>query len=259
MKRLEEDRLVGLVVGFLPWLTPINTAVLVTGSVREHLDLSLFVSGIIGVVVEGMGLAAIFTAYTFHAHNGAVESPNRRAPFWLAVILSCVYLVTVALLTFFLDTMPQLAAWAPLLFPLLSGTGMTLLTLWTSHQQRVREMILSREAPYRFKRHQLIRARLLAELEGEPHETPRDDTDLQAARAEARALRGEVERLQAEAARFQEPDREDFVGIYAGLNGNRAELDARGVNRALVEGRFYPVPDSTARGWLDYAREVCDG
>ena len=239
MKRLEEDRLVGLVVRFLPWLTPIPTAVLVTGSVREHLDLSLFVSGIIGVVVEGMGLAAIFTAYTFHAHNGAVESPNRRAPFWLAVILSCVYLVTVALLTFFLDTMPQLAAWAPLLFPLAESPSM--------------------ETGLIVKRHQLIRARLLAELEGEPPETPRDDTDLQAARAEARALRGEVERLQAEAARFQEPDREDFVGIYAGLNGNRAELDARGVNRALVEGRFYPVPDSTARGWLDYARGVCDG
>ena len=64
------------------------------------------------------------------------------------------------------------------------------------------------------------------------------------------SLRARAEREEDMPAQFREASRDDWFGIYTGLNGNRTDLDARRVNELLVTYQFWPVPDSTARDWL---------
>ena len=59
----------------------------------------------------------------------------------------------------------------------------------------------------------------------------------------------------ARPARLHKATRDDWREIYAGLDGNRANLDAISVNLALSRRGFVAVPDSTARDWAREARE----
>jgi len=85
--------------------------------------------------------------------------------------------------------------------------------------------------------------------------TKRDyDADRRAARAESAQPAAEP-RKSAPKPPARRATRDEWRDIYPGLNGNRATLDADGVNAALVARGYLPNPQSTARDWAKEARE----
>jgi hypothetical protein len=151
-----------VVARVVPWASPLPTAYLTMRATVQHLDWPLAVGAISGVVIEGLGLASVSTALELREYNvtrrrypdGWTEEQKRksrmkvdpRAPFELAAGLIGVYLVSVTALTVALDTLPQLATYAPLIFPVMSVAGVTVLALRADHRRRL-EAIAQRGTP----------------------------------------------------------------------------------------------------------------
>jgi len=152
-----EGAAVDLVARLSPWLAPLPTAYLTATATVKHLDWPTVVGVVAGVVVEALGLASVATALMLREYNAnrhrvpddwqPVDARGRRkryrgkvdppAPFKLAVALAGVYFVSVTGLTVVLDTLPNLAAFAPIIFPILSLAGVTVLALRADHKRRL--------------------------------------------------------------------------------------------------------------------------
>ncbi|HIP97187.1 MAG TPA: hypothetical protein EYH32_08255 [Anaerolineae bacterium] len=225
-----------------PWLAPFPTAYLVFNNTMLHLGWPWPVSVAAGAIVEALGLVAIHTALEFREHNrGLRDSDQRRAPFELAAGMVAVYFVIVTALTVLLDTASTMARYAPLIFPLTSMTGVTLLALRADHRRRVEEMVLSLAPPYNKKRHRLLRERLLAEL-----------ADASGGQVDANERQGRAAAIGAE--RLRKATLADWRSIVASLDGDRRNLTASDVQRLLAERGFAPAAESTARRWAREAR-----
>lgn len=165
---LSERALTDAVCRVSPWLAPLPTAYLTYLRTMQHLGWPWYISGMAGLVVEGVGLAAVNTALEFREHNqGLKDEDKRTAPFAVAAGIAAVYFTSVIGLTIILDTVAEAARYAPLVFPVLSICGAMLIAMRQDHARRVEEMTLSLQAPYNKKRHRLQRAQMLAELAGE--------------------------------------------------------------------------------------------
>lgn len=165
--RLNESAITDWVARVTPWLAPLPNAYLVVRTSIDVLAWPFLIALAAGVVIEALGLSAVHTALEFRSHNrGLKDGDKRQAPYALATALVIAYLVSVAALTVILDTMPELARYAPLIFPIISLCGVTIIGIRTDHRRLVADMTLSLAPPYNKKRHKLERSRLLAELEG---------------------------------------------------------------------------------------------
>lgn len=165
--RLNESAITDWVARVTPWLAPLPNAYLVVRTSIDVLAWPPLIALAAGVVIEALGLSAVHTALEFRSHNrGLKDNDKRQAPYGLAVLLVIIYLVSVTGLTIILDTMPEMARFAPLIFPIISLCGVTIIGIRTDHRRLVADMTLSLAPPYNKKRHKLERARLLAELEG---------------------------------------------------------------------------------------------
>jgi hypothetical protein len=166
--KLTERALTDAVCRVSPWLAPLPTAYLTYLRTMEHLDWPWPVSLAAGLVVEGVGLAAVNTALEFREHNrGLKDGDKRTAPFAAAAGIAVIYFTSVIGLTVILDTVATVAQYAPLVFPVLSICGAMLIATRKDHGQRVEEMTLSLQPPYNKKQHRLRRLEMLAELAGE--------------------------------------------------------------------------------------------
>ena len=84
------------------------------------------------------------------------------------------------------------------------------------------------------------------------------DTEKRELRAEVKRLNAELEQARVELTqppKLSAPDFDIFAQVYAGFDGNRAELKPSGANVELVRAGFAPVSESTVRGWLGKVRE----
>jgi hypothetical protein len=143
--RTIERKLTDLIAGLAPWLTPVPTAYLVGRATIAYLRWPLPIAIVAAVIIEALGLAAVNTALTLREYNVSKRKTDPAAPFALAAALVGVYLTVAILLTVALDIVPDLARFAPAVFPLLSLAGVTVLAL-RSDQRRRLEAIASDRA-----------------------------------------------------------------------------------------------------------------
>lgn len=132
-----EETLTDLIAGLAPWLTPVPTAYLVGRATIAYLRWPLPIALVAAVIIEALGLAAVNTALTLREYNAQRRKTDPRAPFAVAAALVGVYLAVAVLLTVALDIVPDLARWAPAVFPLLSLAGVTVLALRSDQRRRL--------------------------------------------------------------------------------------------------------------------------
>ena len=161
-----EGTAVDLVARLSPWLAPLPTAYLTATATVKHLGWPTAIGVIAGVIIESLGLASVTTALMLREYNATrrkipddwepVDSKGGRrpyrgkvdppAPFALTVALAAMYFGAVTALTVALDTMPSLATYAPLVFPLMSLAGVTVLAIRADHRHRLAQ-IAERDIP----------------------------------------------------------------------------------------------------------------
>ncbi len=137
-----------------PWLAPIPSAALVARASEEHLHWSAGLGRLVaGAIIEILGLTATSTALALWDYNetrrkypkGLTDQEKRKyrgkvdppAPFKLAAALVGFYYVSTIALTVFLDISPNLARFAPVIFPTLALVGTVNLALRAQHKRRV--------------------------------------------------------------------------------------------------------------------------
>lgn len=135
-----EHTLTDSIARFAPWLSPLPTAYLTARATIVHLAWPMALGVVAGLIIECLGLAAINTALELYDYNRSRRKTDPAGPLWIAVALTGVYFVAVTSLTVMLDTFPAWAAGAPLVFPLLSMAGVTVVALRADHRRRL-EMI----------------------------------------------------------------------------------------------------------------------
>lgn len=132
-----ETKLTDLIAGLAPWLAPIPTAYLVGRATLQALGWPLPVAICAAAIVESLGLAATNTALELYQYNRTRRKSDPAAPFALAGALVLVYVSVAVGLTVALDVVPELARYAPAIWPALSLTGVTLLGLRADHARRL--------------------------------------------------------------------------------------------------------------------------
>lgn len=136
MKKINESTIVTFMARIAPWFAPLPTAYLVAASVVRNLHWPGPIGWITGAIVESLGLSTSSTALELYQYNRSKRKDDPQAPFVLASVLVGVYFLSAILLTVLLDTMPEAIKYAPVIFPVLSLTGVMNLALRSDHAAR---------------------------------------------------------------------------------------------------------------------------
>jgi len=120
-----------------PWLAPIPSAALVARASVRHLGWSNGLGLVVGAIVEILGLTATSTTLTLWSYNESKRKSDPHAPLSLSLALIGFYYGSVVGLTILLDIAPNLARYAPALFPTLALVGTVNLALRLQHKRRV--------------------------------------------------------------------------------------------------------------------------
>jgi hypothetical protein len=107
-----------------------------------HLSVPQWVAIVIGIVLEGLGIATVHVALDLYKWNlkPAVNKDKgawEKAPLHLAVLTCGIYFVAVLFLSVVLETRPELAPWAPTIFPFVTVAGVGTLAIISQHDARV--------------------------------------------------------------------------------------------------------------------------
>jgi Winged helix-turn-helix DNA-binding len=92
---------------------------------------------IAAAIIESLGLTTVSTSLLLWEYNADKRKTDPDAPFLLAASLVGVYLVSTIGLTVLLDIFPDLARYAPALFPILALVGAVNLALRSGHRRRL--------------------------------------------------------------------------------------------------------------------------
>ncbi len=144
-----EKNAVKIVAKLAPWLAPVPSAYFVARSAIKYLDLPLLVAVAVAAIIETLGLATVHTALWAYDWNSHKRKSDPSAPIALAVVLGVVYVVATLGLVVFLEVWPNLAAYAPAIFPALAVVGALNLAMISRQEQReatVREEKAERKA-----------------------------------------------------------------------------------------------------------------
>lgn len=136
---------VDIVSRLAPWASPLPTAYLTMRATVEHLAWPQTMGIIAGGIIEALGLASVSTALQLRDYNRTKRKSDPSAPVGLAVLCAGIYFGSIVALTVLLDTMPQLAVYAPLAFPILSLAGVTTLALRGDHRRRLAAIAQGKE------------------------------------------------------------------------------------------------------------------
>lgn len=98
-----ETDVVRLICTILPWLVPLVPAWLTYRHAIDQMQYSQNISLIMGIVVEGLGLASLVTSFTFWAHNRKFKDVKAQMPLWVPIATYVVYLVIVLIVNVVLD------------------------------------------------------------------------------------------------------------------------------------------------------------
>lgn len=134
-------------------LSPVPTAYLVYDRTIKYLQWPDTIASIAAAVVEGFGFSSIHIFLTLIQYNQTKRQKDPTAPTWIAVALIAFYILSVISLTIMLDTFPELARFATILFPAFSLCGAGLLVLRYNHANRL-QAIASQKAQEREERKQ---------------------------------------------------------------------------------------------------------
>jgi hypothetical protein len=137
-------------IGLVPLLAPLPTAWVVGSAMATIMHWPWPVALVGALIIEGLGFGTVDTAMRMREWN-----KNRRkrfdvnrqrtvyldpaAPTFYAIIILAVYLAVALALTVLLDMLPELATYAPGVFPFLGVLGAGLWALRADHDRRVRE------------------------------------------------------------------------------------------------------------------------
>jgi len=252
---MNERTITNYVARISPWLAPFPTAFLVWRATQVHLDWPWYVALIAAVVLEALGLSAINTVLEFRVHNKGLKAGDKRtAPFALAVGVVAVYLTAAVGLTVLLDTATWLAVYAPIIFPLLGVSGMTIIAIRADQERRREEMVLSLSPPYSKKQHKLERARMLAEMDAPvvtppvPKPTKADKPDMPAV-AIAEEVLPELPRTATMA---------DWRGIIANRQSGDVQVGVDGVKVLLQRAGLAAPSQRTLYNWAKMTRNDKD-
>ncbi len=139
------DRLVDLISDLAPWLTPIPSAVLVSAATVRHLAWPEPVGWISGAIVEMLGISTVSTTMLYYSFNQDKRQSDPELPWMLPAVLAGVYLAATVVLTVLLDTIPLLARWSPVIFPILALVGAVNLILRRNYHVLIRKIAEERE------------------------------------------------------------------------------------------------------------------
>jgi hypothetical protein len=123
-----------------PWAAPVPTAYLVGRATVVHLHWPVWVGIVAAIIVESLGLATTVTAFELREYNQSKRKSDPVAPFGVAAGLVGIYVGVAVGLTVALDISDKLVQYAPVIFPLLSLCGVTVLALRRDHRRRVVEI-----------------------------------------------------------------------------------------------------------------------
>jgi hypothetical protein len=132
-----ETNLTDGIAAFGPWITPIPSAVLVANATVKDLHWSAELGWIAAAIIESLGLTTVSTTLLLWEYNAGKRKTDPDAPFLLAASLVGTYLVSTIGLTVLLDIFPDLARYAPALFPILALVGAVNLALRSGHHRRL--------------------------------------------------------------------------------------------------------------------------
>lgn len=132
-----ETNLTDGIAAFGPWITPIPSAVLVANATVKDLHWSAELAWVAAAIIESLGLTTVSTSLLLWEYNADKRKTDPAAPFLLAASLVGVYLVSTIGLTVLLDIFPDLARYAPALFPILALVGAVNLALRSGHRRRL--------------------------------------------------------------------------------------------------------------------------
>jgi hypothetical protein len=132
-----ETNLTDGIAAFGPWITPIPSAVLVANATVKDLHWSAELAWVAAAIIESLGLTTVSTSLLLWEYNAAKRKTDPDSPFLLAASLVGVYLVSTIGLTVLLDIFPDLARYAPALFPILALVGAVNLALRSGHRRRL--------------------------------------------------------------------------------------------------------------------------
>jgi biotin operon repressor len=139
-----ESNLTDGIAAFGPWITPIPSAALVANATVQHLHWSTELGWVTAAIIESLGLTTVSTALVLWEYNAVRRKTAPSAPFPLAAALVVIYLVSTIGLTVLLDILPELARFAPALFPLLALVGAVNLALRAGHRRRLNSLAQER-------------------------------------------------------------------------------------------------------------------
>lgn len=145
-----EDAAVDVLGTVGPWLGPIPSAYLVGRAAIAHLNWHPAIAWIAAVAVESIGVVSVVLSLRLWEWNQTRRKADPAAPFGLAVALVAVYFVVTIGLTVLLDVVPQLARYAPAVFPLLAAVGAVNIAI--KNGQRRREAAIRQERTARQER-----------------------------------------------------------------------------------------------------------
>jgi hypothetical protein len=119
-----------------PWLGPLPSAFLVYRATINYLGWPSWIAFIAAAAVESIGVVSVVQALRLYEWNQTRTAKDSAAPFWFMVALSIFYLVTTIGLTVLLDVIPDLARYAPVVFPLLAIVGAANIAVKSDQKRR---------------------------------------------------------------------------------------------------------------------------
>lgn len=131
-----ERAAIDVIAVFAPWLGPIPSAYLVGVATYNYLSWHVVVATVAAVAVESIGVVSIVSALRLYEWNETKTQKDAAAPLKLAVTLVAFYFVITIGLTVLLDVFPELARFAPAVFPLLAGVGAVNIAIKNGQQRR---------------------------------------------------------------------------------------------------------------------------
>lgn len=133
-----ETNLTDAIAALDPWITPIPSAVLVANATVKVLHWGTELGWVAAAaIIESLGLTTVSTSLLLWEYNAGKRKTDPAAPFLLAASLVGMYLVSTIGLTVLLDIFPDLARYAPALFPILALVGAVNLALRSGHRRRL--------------------------------------------------------------------------------------------------------------------------
>lgn len=127
---------VRLICALLPWLVPLVPAYITFSHALNEMGYALWISIVMGVVVEGLGLASLVIFFQFWSHNRKYTSTENRMPLWIPIFTYVFYLTVVLSINVILDYVAgeQITKiWVVALFSTLSIPAGMLLSVQVVH------------------------------------------------------------------------------------------------------------------------------